>query len=109
MIRRFIAKLPAEECYRGAQAMHLPWAVVRAPEDNLDDPHWADRGAFAEIEVPGHPEPVRVPTAPYRFEGATRQVSRRAPLLGEHNHEVYVGELGLSAQDLLQLAQLGAI
>ena len=109
VIRRFIAKLPAEESYRGAQAMHLPWAVVRAPEDNLDDPHWADRGTFAEIEVPGHPVPVRVPTAPYRFEGATRQVPRRAPLLGEHNHEVYVGELGLSGQDLLQLAQLGAI
>ena len=109
VIRRFIAKLPAEESYRGAQAMHLPWAVVRAPEDNLDDPHWADRGTFAEIEVPGHPVPVRVPTAPYRFEGATRQVPRRAPLLGEHNHEVYVGELALSGQDLLQLAQLGAI
>ena len=81
--------------------MHLPWAVVGRPEDNLEDPHWEDRGTFAEIDVPGHPEPMRVPTAPYRFEGAT--------LLGEHNHEVYVGELGLSAADLLQLAQLGVV
>jgi benzylsuccinate CoA-transferase BbsE subunit len=109
VVARFIAKLDAEEAYRGAQGMHLPWAVVRRPEDNLDDPHWADRGAFAEIEVPGHPQPVRVPTAPYRFEGATRQVRRRAPLLGEHNHEVYAGELGLSPQELLQLAQIGVI
>ena len=108
-IQRFIAMQDAEDSYRGAQALHLPWAVVRRPEDNLDDPHWADRGAFAEVEVPGHPEPVRVPTAPYRFEGVTRQVRRRAPLLGEHNHEVYVGELGLGDVDILRLSQIGAI
>ena len=39
----------------------------------------------------------------------TRQVRRRAPMLAEHNHEVYVGELGLGDADLLQLAQIGVI
>ena len=108
-IQAFIGSLNAEDSYRGAQGLHQPWAVVRAPEDNLDDPHWTDRGTFAEVEVPGHPEPVRVPTAPYRFDGVTRQVRRRAPMLGEHNHEVYAGELGVSDTEILRLAQIRAI
>ena len=109
VIERFIASHDAEDLYRGGQGLHQPWAVVRAPEDNLDDPHWTDRGTFAEVEVPGHPEPVRVPTAPYRFDGVTRQVRRRAPMLGEHNHEVYVGELGLGDAEILRLAQIGVV
>lgn len=109
VVAAFIAGISAEEAYRGGQGMHLPWGVVRRPEDNLDDPHWGDREYFSEVELPGHPEKVRVPTAPYRFEGATRDIQRRAPLLGEHNHEVYVGELGLGPDELLRHAQIGAI
>ena len=108
-VERFIAQLPAEDSYRGAQALHLPWAVVRRPEDNLDDPHWTDRGAFAEVDIPGRAEPARVPVAPYRFEGVSRQARRRAPLPGEHNREVYGGELGLSDAEILRMAQIGAI
>ena len=109
VVAAFIASISAEEAYRRGQGMHLPWGVVRRPEDNLDDPHWIDREYFSEIELPGHSEPVRVPTAPYRFEGATREIQRRAPLLGEHNHKVYVDELGLRPEQLIRLAEIGAI
>ena len=37
------------------------------------------------------------------------EVRRRAPLLGEHNTEVYSGELGLEARQLIALAGRGAI
>lgn len=109
VIEEFLGTIPAEEAYRGGQRLHLPWGIVRRPEDNLDDPHWADRGFFHEIEVPGHPEPVRVPSAPYRFEETPLRTRRRPPLLGEHNHEVYVGELGLGADELQRLVVAAAI
>ena len=109
VVAAFIAGISAEEAYRGGQGMHLPWGVVRRPEDNLDDPHWVDREYFSEVELPGHAEPVRVPTAPYLFEGVTRDIQHRAPLLGEHNYEVYAGEFGLHSEEILQLAQIGAI
>jgi formyl-CoA transferase len=34
---------------------------------------------------------------------------RRAPLIGEHNEEVYINELGLSKEELLTLKQAGVI
>ena len=36
-------------------------------------------------------------------------ITRRAPMLGEHNYEVYHGELGLDATQLVALAGSGAI
>ena len=109
VVERFIARITADEAYREAQALHLPWGVVRRPEENLEDPHWADRGFFDELELPGCDAPLRVPTAPYRFSDAPVRARRRAPLLGEHNHDVYARELGLEAAALVQLAQVGAI
>ena len=104
----FAQRLTSEEVYRRAQGMHMPWGVVRRPEDNLDDPHWDDRGFFVDGEVNGHPEPVRYPRAPYRFTKSPVGPRSRAPLLGEHNTDVY-GELGLAAADLAKLAKAGAI
>ncbi|HJM76076.1 MAG TPA: CaiB/BaiF CoA-transferase family protein [Dehalococcoidia bacterium] len=101
--------MTADEAYRGGQAIHMPFAHVRRPEQNLDDPHWADRDFWVEGEVPGHDGAVRYPRAPYRFTKSQVEFRRRAPLLGEHNTEVYGGELGLDAEQLTSLAKAGAI
>jgi len=37
------------------------------------------------------------------------QISRRAPLIGEHNEEVLCGELGMTKADLAVLAEGGVI
>jgi crotonobetainyl-CoA:carnitine CoA-transferase CaiB-like acyl-CoA transferase len=36
-------------------------------------------------------------------------ISRRAPLIGEHNQEIYEGELGFSKEEMLSLKQAGII
>jgi crotonobetainyl-CoA:carnitine CoA-transferase CaiB-like acyl-CoA transferase len=36
-------------------------------------------------------------------------IRRRAPLIGEHNEEIYKKELGLSAEELMVLKQSGII
>ena len=108
VVGKFAQQLTADEVYRRAQEMRLPWGIVRRPEDNLDDPHWEDRGFFVEGEVNGYPQSVRYPVTGYRFTRSPVQLRSRAPLLGEHNTEVY-GALGRSAADLTRLAREGAI
>jgi len=62
------------------------------------------------VEVP-HPELGRsftYPGAPYRFEKSPWRISRRAPLLGEHEEEV-LGELGLDAEAIAKLRADGVL
>jgi crotonobetainyl-CoA:carnitine CoA-transferase CaiB-like acyl-CoA transferase len=107
-LHAFIRSMPAEEAYRGGQSRHLPFGIVRRPEENLDDPHWHDRGFFVEAEVAGYDRPVRYPGAPYKFSLTPVAMSGRAPLLGEHNSAVY-GGLGYSRDQLVALAKAGVI
>lgn len=109
VIGAFVQSRPAEEIYRRGQSLHLPWAVIRRPEQNLDDPHWNSRGFFGEIEIPGFDRKVKVPIAPWQMSESPNELRRRAPMLGEHNFEVFNGELGLDAQQLVALAGSGAI
>ena len=44
----FVQRLPADEVYRRSQSLHFAWGIVRRPEENLNDPHWEDRGFFWE-------------------------------------------------------------
>ena len=37
------------------------------------------------------------------------KIRRRAPLIGEHNREIYCGELGLSEEELEMLKEVGVI
>ena len=108
-IGAFVQRLPAEEVYRRSQSLQFAWGIVRRPEENLDDPHWADRGFFWEGECPGVERPVRYPGAPYRFTRSPVRLRRRPPLLGEHNHEIYVGELGLTPAELRAHLETGAV
>ena len=108
-IGAFVQSLPADEVYRRSQNLHFAWGIVRRPEENLDDPHWEDRGFFWEGELPGVDQPVRYPGAPYRFTKSPVRLRRRPPLVGEHNHEVYVGELGLTSGELRELLESGVV
>jgi crotonobetainyl-CoA:carnitine CoA-transferase CaiB-like acyl-CoA transferase len=105
VVARFIRTRPLEEVYRRGQAIDMPWAPVRRPEENLDDPHWEDRSFWVEAIVPGYDRPVRYPRAGYRFTKSAIEFRRCAPLLGEHNREVFEGELGLGVEETATLSE----
>lgn len=78
----------ADYIYHHAQSLNLPWAVVRAPEEMLHDPHFSeDRKAFVEVEHPELNKTLTYPGAPYVFNETPWEISHRPPLLGEHNQE----------------------
>jgi benzylsuccinate CoA-transferase BbsE subunit len=109
VVAGFIASVPADEVYHAAQDRGFTWASVRAPEELLDDAHLQDRGFWKTV---AHPELGRSFTYPGEaaiYNGSPWRISRRAPLVGEHNEEIYCGELGLSRAELSVLAESGIV
>lgn len=73
----------------------------------VNDPHFTARGCFTEVD---HPVMGRVKTLgrPFLMEKTPWQFRMPAPLLGQHNSEIY-GGLGYTAEDLVTLKQQGII
>lgn len=90
------------------QAKGVPCAPVNTPADFYNDPHIKQRGVFTEIE---HPVAGRFPfVRPVcNFNGIRYDIKRPAPLLGQHNHEIYRQELGLSEPEMAKLKSEGVI
>jgi benzylsuccinate CoA-transferase BbsE subunit len=105
LVANFIASIPAEEVYHAAQERGFTWGAVRAPEALLDDPHLHDRGFWKEVEHPDLGRRFVYPGEAAIYNGSPWRISRRAPLIGEHNAEIFCGELGLSRSELSVLAE----
>jgi crotonobetainyl-CoA:carnitine CoA-transferase CaiB-like acyl-CoA transferase len=109
LVAGFIASLPAEEVYHAAQDRGFTWAAVRAPEDLRDDGHLADRGFWKTVEHPELGRSFLYPGEAAIYNGSPWRISRRAPLVGEHNVEILCGELGLARGELAMLAENGVV
>ena len=105
LVADFIASLPAEEVYHAAQQRGFTWGAVRAPEQLLDDAHLHDRGFWKEVEHPELGHSFIYPGEAAIYNGSPWRISRRAPLIGEHNTEIFCDELGLSRGELSVLAE----
>ncbi|MBN2238981.1 MAG: CoA transferase [Dehalococcoidales bacterium] len=105
---RFILKRTKAELFAGALKHGVQLYPVSTPKDMLASPQLEARNFFAKVE---HPELNDTITYPGSFSGtevARPKISRRAPLIGEHNSEVY-GELGISGDELKKLSEAGTI
>jgi crotonobetainyl-CoA:carnitine CoA-transferase CaiB-like acyl-CoA transferase len=99
--------LTREEIYHRTQAEGSPSGPVRSVAEVREWEQARAREFFVEID---HPEAGKqvYPSAPYRLS-KTPWAGTRAPLLGEHNEEVYCDGLGYSREDLSRLAAAGVI
>ena len=90
------------------QAAGANCAPVNNMEEVFHDPHFRERGFWAEID---HPVtgPVTYPGRPFVARDMPWVIRRPAPLLGEHNTEIYEGKLGYSKADLVNLKEAGCI
>jgi crotonobetainyl-CoA:carnitine CoA-transferase CaiB-like acyl-CoA transferase len=97
-----------EEIFKKGQALSCPIAPLRSAKDVVESAQLNARGFFTEME---HPEAgkLTIPTAPYRSSKTPWRLERPAPLLGQHNEEIYCGRLGHSKQQLANLKSCGVI
>ena len=95
-----------QEIMEKAQSVGYFCGAINTMEDVFGDPHLQARGFFTEIDHPAT-GPLRYPGAPFKA-GATSWKVGRAPLLGEHTHEVLSG-LGYSGEEIVRMRSQGVI
>jgi crotonobetainyl-CoA:carnitine CoA-transferase CaiB-like acyl-CoA transferase len=109
VVTNFVANLTREEAYHGFQERGFPWGAVRTPDELVEDGHLNDREFWAKVEHPELKRSFTYPGPAAIYHGTPWRLSRRAPLVGEHNEEVLCGELGLSRAELAVLAEGGVV
>jgi benzylsuccinate CoA-transferase BbsE subunit len=106
---RFFLKHTKAELWEGAQEKGIQLYPVFTPKDMLNFPQLSIRKYWQEIEHPELGTNLIYPGAFAKLADGSCKISQRAPLIGEHNEEIYVREMGLSAEELLFLKQANAI
>jgi crotonobetainyl-CoA:carnitine CoA-transferase CaiB-like acyl-CoA transferase len=83
--------------------------LIRDFKDCFEDAHMRERGFWVSIDHPEVEGTIDYPGAGFRLEKSPITLRHRAPLIGEHNHEIYEGELGLSREQMALLRANGVI
>lgn len=107
VISEWVGGQAKEDVYHTLQGMSTIAGYVATVEDLLESKQLASRGFFQAIEHPYAGE-AAYPGAPFTLEGQEWRHAR-APLLGEHNREVYCDWLGYADDELARLRSQGVI
>jgi crotonobetainyl-CoA:carnitine CoA-transferase CaiB-like acyl-CoA transferase len=97
------------EIQAGAIKNVIQLAPVFNAEETTTNPQLIDRDYFVNIEHDELGDTITYPGAFAKFSETPIRNWRRAPLIGEHNEEVYVKELGFSKEELNLLKRGGVI
>ena len=109
-LERFFVAHTRAELTAGSLERRILMFPVATPSDIMSHPQLEARDYFQELPHPELDAPVTYEGAFVKTNGAQRVgIRRRAPLIGEHNREIYVDELGLSHNDLATLRRGGAV
>ena len=102
-IAEFFRRHTTQELYQGAIERRIWLAPIGTPSTTMENEQLKARGFWREVEHPELGETIRYPGWPVRQSESPVGPPRRAPLIGEHNEEIYMGELGLNQVELAML------
>ena len=83
-------------------------APVNSPEDLLNNVQLKAREYFVEVDHPATGK-VTYPGAPFKLSESPWEIRFPAPLLGQHNEEIYRKLLGYTREDMVKLREGGII
>ncbi|MFI2236288.1 formyl-CoA transferase [Streptomyces chrestomyceticus] len=107
LVEEWSATLPKWEVLERLTAHGIPCGPVLSTKEIVQDASLAADGMIVRVRHPRRGtfttvgSPLKLSDSPVEIESS--------PLLGEHNDEVYGGELGLGAEELRRLAADGVI
>jgi crotonobetainyl-CoA:carnitine CoA-transferase CaiB-like acyl-CoA transferase len=104
----WLADHTKEELFEIFLKSKIASAPVNSPEDLLKNAQLKAREYFVEVD---HPETGKVtyPGAPFQMSETSWKIRQPAPLLGQHNEEIYCGLLGYTKQELVKFREGGII
>ncbi|MFW5417618.1 formyl-CoA transferase [Nocardiopsis sp. CNT-189] len=107
LIEEWSSKLPKWEVLARLNERNIPCGPILSTREIIQDETLRAGGIVTDVE---HPQRGSYTTVglPIRLSDSPADV-RRSPLLGEHNTEIYGGELGLSDGEIADLAANGVI
>lgn len=107
-IGKWMEDQPKEKIYHEGQKYGCVTAPVLSTQEICCSEQAKSRGLFAEIDHPVAGSLI-YPTAPYRFSKTPWSALHGAPLLGEHNEEIYCNILGYTRKQVDSLKDKGII
>jgi crotonobetainyl-CoA:carnitine CoA-transferase CaiB-like acyl-CoA transferase len=107
LLQEWAANWKVMDLYRAGQERRICFAPVNTMADLFASAHLQAREFFGQVshQVAGT---LSYPGAPFKVPEAGWAIHRPAPLLGQHNAEVY-GRVGISQTELARLRQQGII
>jgi len=108
LVEEWASTRTREEIFRLTQEHRVPSAPVRDLNEVMANAHMHERGMLEEIDHPRLGR-ITVPNSPLRYGGTEQMKAEPSPELGQHNDEVYVALLGLSATEIRALRSDGVI
>ena len=97
------------DLYEEALKRDIPLVPVSTSEDVLENPQLRERGYWIEVEHPDLGVSLTYPGPWAKVTEAPLTGWRPAPLIGEHNEDIYGKELGFSRKQMVILKQAGVI
>lgn len=107
IVYEWAGRQDAKQAYEAAGAAGVPIAFVNTIADLVESQQLRARNYFQQIEHPIAGQHIH-PGPPFRMSAVDWR-PERAPLLGEHNQEVYCDEIGVSRRELARLRAAGVI
>ncbi|MCX6007047.1 MAG: CoA transferase, partial [Chloroflexi bacterium] len=92
-----------EELFVGAQTRGVRLMPVNDAKTVMEDIGLKERQYFVDVSHSELNQVFTYPGAPYRLSETPWRISRRAPLIGEHNLEIYGEELGYGIGEIEEL------
>ncbi|WP_406170726.1 formyl-CoA transferase [Streptomyces canus] len=107
LIEEWTSTLPKWQVLEQLNAHNIPCGPILSPKEIIEDPSLAANDMIVEV---GHPERGTFTTVgnPLKLSDSPTTITT-PPLLGQHNEEIYIGELGLARAELPQLKEQGVI
>lgn len=108
-LTKFFKLHTKKELLEGAVERHIMVFPLGSAKETVESPQLAAREYWTEVEHPELGDTITYPGPFIKLSETPVAIRRRAPLIGEHNEEIYINDLGLTSKELITLKQAGVI